>query len=309
MRSLALLSLAVLAACTPARPPSAGSPATQATSAGSTNDGAGKVTIIGDDVAAVKEYFSRWLSPGTYGPADKDTTIWIGQLPEDVPLPLPIPESARIIGSMQGPYTALEILFDIDQPFEEVREFYRKALTADGWAAPESVSPGGGFVDAPFEVDGYCLEKRDAYLTLSGRDVEGAPADVRLSVMMPAEYTPCDAQAADQPPDAYRLLPALSAPSGVEMRSGGAGSGDGYAEASAGLRTSLTPSDLLTGYNEQLAAAEWTLSSSQSAETFAWSTWTVPETDGQQWNGLLLILQTPPESGELFALLRVTEKR
>jgi len=271
MRSLALLSLAVLAACTPARPPTAGSPATQATSAGGTNDDGGKVTIIGDDVAAVKEYFSRWLSPGTYGPPDKDTTIWIGQLPEELPLPLPIPESARIIGSMQGPYTALEILFDIDQPFEEVRE--------------------------------------DAFLTLSGREVKGAPADVRLSVMMPAEYTPCDTQPAGQQPDAFRLLPALRAPSGVEMRSGGAGSGDGYAEASAGLRTSLTPSDLLTGYNEQLAAAGWTLSSSQSAETFAWSTWTVPETEGQPWNGMLLVLQTPPESGELYALLRMTEKR
>jgi hypothetical protein len=41
-----------------------------------------RVTIIGGDVDPVKEYFSRWLSPGSYGPSDKDTTIWIGQLPE-----------------------------------------------------------------------------------------------------------------------------------------------------------------------------------------------------------------------------------
>ncbi len=309
MRTLALLSLAALAACTPARASSSGSTATEASSAGDEAGDGGKVTIMGDDPAALKEYFSRWLAPGSYGPSDKDTTIWIGQLPEDSPLPLPIPESARVIGSMEGPYSALEVLFDIDQPFEEVRQFYRRALTADGWTTPESPSPDGGFVDTPFEVDSYCLQKSDAYITLSGREIEGAPAEVRLNLMIPAEYTPCDPQFGGQPLDTSRLLPALSAPPGVVTQSAGAGSSDNYAEASANLRTSVTPSDLLTGYNQQLAAAGWKFSSSETAETFAWSTWTVPEMDGQAWNGMLLILQTPPESDELYALLRVTEVR
>ena len=308
MRYLAFVTLVALAACTPARPSTTGSPATAATPAGGATESAGKVTIIGGDEAALREFLGRWLGPGTSGPPDKDTTIWIGQLPEDPPLPLPIPDSARVIGSMEGPYAALEVLLDVDQPFEEVREFYRQTLTEDDWTMPESASPGGGFVDMPFEVDSYCREKDDAYFTLSGRDIEGAPTDVRLSLMIPAEYTPCDARTASQPPDAYSLLPALSAPSGVEMRSGGGGSGNGYGESSANLRSTLSPSDLLTPYNEQLAAAGWKLSSSESAESFAWSTWTVPETDRHEWNGMLLILKTPPRSGELYALLRVTQK-
>ena len=306
MRTLTLLTLAALAACTPARLPTVSSVATEARSA-IPSEGGGKVEIIGGDEAAVREFIRRWFSPGAYGAAEMDTTIWIGQLPADPPLPVPILDGARIVGSMEGPYTALEVLFDVDRPFSEVRQFYKETLEADGWTTPQYVSAGGGFVDMPFEVDSFCLDRGDAYLTLSGREIAGGTTDVRISLTMPAEYTPCDAQAAGQPPDAYRLLPALSPPFGTDMRSAGAGSGNGYAEASAVLRSSLTPADLLEHFNDQLTAAGWESTSSESTATFAWSTWAAPETDGQAWNGMLLIISTPSESDELYALLRITE--
>ena len=308
MRYLALITLAALAACTAARPPNISPAATEAPSAAGPSEGEGKVNIIGGDEAAVREFIRRWFSPGTFGSPDQDSTIWIGQLPAEPALPLPIPEGARVIGSMQGPYTALEVLLDVDGPFSEVREFYQETLKADGWTAAESGSAGGGFVEMPLEVDSFCLDEDDAYLSLSGREIEGGTTDVRLSLTMPAEYTPCDGQSAGQPPDLYRLLPALSAPSGTEMLSAGGGSSSGYAEASADLRSSLSPAELLEHYNEQLTAAGWNSLSSESTQTFAWSSWAVPETDGQQWNGMLLILSTPPETDESYALLRITEK-
>jgi hypothetical protein len=306
MRTLALLTLAALAACTSARLPTVSSVETGAPAA-VPSEGGGKVEIIGGDEAGVREFLRRWFSPGAYGAPEIDTTIWIGQLPAEPPLPLPIPDGARIIGSMQGPYTSLEVLLDVDRTFSEVREFYQEALEADGWTTPEGASMGGGFVDVPFEVDTFCLDQGDAYLTLSGRDMEGGTTDVRISLTMPAEYTPCDAQVAGQPPDLYRLLPALTSPIGAQTQSGGAGSGDGYAEASTTLRTSLSPAEVLDHYDAQLASAGWKLTSSESTETFGWSTWTVPEAEGQAWNGMLLILRVPGEDGELYALLRLTQ--
>jgi hypothetical protein len=207
---------------------------------------------------------------------------------------------------MEGPYAALEIILEVDQTFAEVQQFFQARLQAAGWNAPQDGTPGGGFVDMPFEIDTYCLDSEDAYLILSGLETETGTSDVRLSLTMPAEYSPCSPDAG-QPPDAYRLLPALTSPAGAQIKSGGAGSGDGYAEASTTLRTSLSPAEVLDHYNAQLASAEWKLASSESAETFAWSTWTAPETEGQAWNGMLLILRAPGEDGELYALLRLTE--
>jgi hypothetical protein len=69
--------------------------------------------------------------------------IFVGRLPEDMPVEIPIPDNFAMVGSLvrsePDPHgePTVEVVLDARMPAEQVRDAYRAQMSAAGWEAPE----------------------------------------------------------------------------------------------------------------------------------------------------------------------------
>ncbi|HEY5573917.1 MAG TPA: hypothetical protein VIK64_12930 [Anaerolineales bacterium] len=316
-RSLALLLLLGLVACVQAQPTAqdAANPSdiqvsteelvvVEAAGPEIAAAGSGRVEIIGGSEAELREFVQRWFSNVYPGAPATDTMIYLGSLPQDPPLDLPMPEDARIIASITGHYIDMEVIFDTSLTSEEVKDFYRDALAAAGWEAPPEESQGGGFVPAGGQGFSLCLED-EASLYLTALDRPEAPTDVRLNLNTSTEGFECGRRGPEYYDRGGELIPSLETPAGVEMRGGGMSTGDNEADVSATLKTEMAATELADNYYPQLEAAGWQMLDNASAGGAAWSTWSIEDDRGDVWGGTFVIIETPLADDARFALFRI----
>ncbi len=268
--------------------------------------GSGKVEINGGDEAALREFIQRYLTPVYPGAPAGDTKVWIGKLPDDLPVEVPMPEGARIVASVQQPQPFTQIILDVPMTPEEITAFYAKALSGKGWQPAPQVSPGGGFVGPADVVERYCSKEGEAYVEIWSQERAGGPTDVRLNLTAPADSHMCQEQGPQSMDQGMSLIPSLKAPSGAQMTGGGAGSsGDGSAYSSTDMETSLTAEELLAHYNAQLKEAGWELVDQGLTDVVGWSTWKLKDKDGKAWGGTLMVMEKRQFSDRRFALVSV----
>ena len=266
---------------------------------------AGPVTveIIGGDEAALREFVARQV---TYPGSETDhIRVYLGSLPPELPYSLPLPEDARVIGSVQHTsYAELQVLQETSLTPDEVHSFYAQALPDAGWAVAPAPNYGGGFVSSDFGAT-YC-QGEETFLTVSAGELPDGKTDVRVFVQASQGYSPC-VPSPDYGDPLSELIPALKNPPGTRMSNGGGGGGSSDSDAynETHLEGDLSAVDAAAYYNDQLAAAGWTLVESGSADGLGWSIWTLTDADGDAWTGTLLVSDIPPGSGKLFAYVRV----
>lgn len=258
------------------------------------------VEIIGGDEESLRELLSRIVSPIT-GFDSGAATVVIGDLPEDFDLELPLPEAARIIGSVshsvqQG---SIQIFFSTSQSPEEVMEFYSSELTEPEWSEPEAMGQPSGFVGQRVEAFTRC-QGEDVYVSLYAQST-GDATDVTLYVQESPQYSPCNAPQSVSPSNAP--MPVLEAPEGVTFSgtSSGGGSNDQW-YTSTQLTTDLSPEELAALYGQQLEEQGWTQTAVVNADTASASTWTFAD-EGETWNGVLVVASG--EGDQLTALLQI----
>jgi hypothetical protein len=263
------------------------------------------VEIIGGDEEALREFVQRWLAPVYPGASGGVTRVWLGRLPESMPVEVPVPEGARIIASVQEPEGFNQIVFDVELTSGEVTEFYTQTLTAAGWQpAPQDTQ--GGFVGPGDFPSRFCRENGDGYLEVWSLDPAEGPTDVRLNLYMSAASCFYQERGPGSMDEGMSLIPSLEAPAGTQMLGGGSGSsGDGSAYISTDLESSLTAEALLEHYNAQLAAAGWKLVDQGVTPVVAWSTWKLADEDGHEWGGTLIVMEGHLRPDRRFAMLSV----
>ncbi len=265
---------------------------------------AGPVTVelIGGDEAALREFISRYI---TYPGSDAEhIRVYLGSLPPEFSYDLPLPEDARVIGSVQQTsYAQLQVIQETSLTPDEVQTFYAEALPAAGWTVADTAY-GGGFVSADYSAT-YC-QGEEIFLSVNAGVLPEGKTDVRVFVQASQGYSPCAPNAEYSDP-LSEMIPALKNPPGTRMSSsgGGGGSSDSEAYNETHLTGDISAPDAATYYNDQLSAAGWTLVESGSADGLGWSTWTFTDADGDAWAGTLLVSDIPPGSGKLFAYVRV----
>lgn len=253
------------------------------------------VQVVGGDEASLRTFIERMMGPGPY---DTDgVTIYIEELPTDLPFELPIPEGASIIGTSERS-TYADILLDTDLEPLAVRDFYREALSGENWRDVSLNMQGGGFQSGPVDAQ-FCYQDMEAQLNVFASKNASGSTDIRLYVQDEADPYLCATSGGEiRRPlinDPYRLIPPLSTPEGVTIRdtgSGGSGSrptGPTSAFQAATLETELTPQEIAEAYNTQLEGHDWTLLSAGSDEAIAWSIWTVEDEEQTTWAGTLII--------------------
>ena len=193
--------------------------------------------------------------------------LFLGKIPENLPIEIPIPEQSHVVGTLARSETQIEIVLESDLTPEEVFSFYRAQLTSLGWREPEGMWPqhGGGFLHSdfgPHMTSTFCQEPGGAGLTLNILQLESTTTKVRLNLSLDREMNPCAQQAMMRRQmhhqGMYEIIPPLVQPQGAQQRSGGGGSGSDEVYTTAMLTTNLALDALAKQYADQLSQTGWT---------------------------------------------------
>ncbi len=269
----------------------------------------GEVEVVGGEEESLREFIGRALT-SPYSGKERGMRIMIGLLPEDLPFELPIPEGSRIIGSIvRGDPAETEIVLDVPLNSEEVISFYHEALIEEGWTVPPEQAFSSGFVSAPWPSHTLCYNDDEVVLYLSAVEIPDEPTDVRINIQSPDHYSVCDPEGVYGVDDSYGLIPTLKPPPGALFLSGGSGGGQDEASITASLKTDLTAEDLANHYGVQLSEAGWTPGERGTSEQVSWSSWTIKDEDGDEWGGVLIILESPTDPEKRYAWFQIDKFR
>lgn len=219
--------------------------------------------------------------------------ILVGQLPQPLPIDLPIPEQAQILGSVVGTYDqpdSYQIFLTVPRSPQQVESYYRQQLQAAGWTVPDSgTGRTRGFV-SPLSIPDpivFCQEANRMMLTLvtqsKGENLTAANLNLTRQ-----DYSLCVRIATRFDPIEVPLPNLVSPPDARVSNIGGGGSNDSWV-SSATIETSIDRQTLLNHYKEQLEQAGWRSEGSGNSEAANWSYLTLENSQGPRWQALLSI--------------------
>ncbi len=281
-----------------------------------------------DDPERVRELAERLFASGSsaglmyaMGGASPRLTARLlpGQLPDGLPLTIPIPAGGQIVGSVErtinGQLAGADVLLEAPGTTTQLRELYENALLHQGWVAPAS-PPAGGFQQRGFQQSSPVL----SYMRCAGDDWgtalvmfgtrDAGRAEVWLSISLPAPAratdsfnpvatSPCAMMAGSgtsQGSPSFRrdLLTELRSPVGSRLQIGGGAMGPDYATTEATVETRLSAGELEAAFGRQLERHGWVKLDSGDAGSVAFSSWALPHEP--DWSGMLAIMATPTEN-------------
>lgn len=212
-----------------------------------------------------------------------------GEIPNDLPVIVPIPENAVVIGSVvysEGKYQLINIFIDIYGDKNEIADYYQNNLMKAGWNELEFAfenMPGSSYF-CRYEGKGPSL------MTTSKKFAEEKPIQVRLILDTNPRTWICDipSKGINQ---AVEVMPILPPPTGAQVKEEGVG-GDLEKQyiIETMLETKLSVSELKDHYQIQLAGAGWELNEDVGGSpSIALSTWSFTDEFGDKWSGILSV--------------------
>ncbi len=269
-----------------------------------------------DDMTALRTLAERLLGRQFLYDPDADTLrIVVGALPNDLPVPIPLPADATVIGAVTGQWTAIPsprhppqmtILFDTSLSAAQVRAFYRERLRVEGWTQPAHMGmTGPGFQFEPTGVhvrELFCRGERGPALWVNAHSKADRPTQVHLELDTNTRHSPCAARPdrVHQPPISF---PTLTFPAGsTSLRGGWGGGGWGQDEAhfDATVQTEMDLAALAAHLASQLERAGWERQGSGQDGALAWSTWSFRDEQGDPWRGVLYTLRRPDQERQFM---------
>ena len=206
------------------------------------DDGRPNSTGNGDE-PALRELAARLLAPPYPSdlPAAKSEKpeLFVGHLPDNLPVEVPIPDGATVVGSaVHKPPRGgrfVEIVLDAAPPAERFRDAYRRHLLAAGWSEEDDWPVSRGFAPRGlplffrlarrfprlrrrFRLNRqeippiFRLGARDPKLTFMAADRPGAPSDARISLLVAQREPWLHSDIA------WTIIPRLSSPPDVTGR-------------------------------------------------------------------------------------------
>lgn len=248
--------------------------------------------------------------PGDPRLGEAEPQLFVGQLPPNLSLEIPLPEGSRLLGTLIRSEDQLDIVLDCTQSPEEVLNFYKERLSSAGWQEQEAMRPHhAGFVHAGFPPFlnhiVFCLGSQDLALTVNAYARKDGRTDVRLDLNASREYSPCARQYRRPHRMLDDLVPMLAPPPGARQQGGGGGGGPDNWFSSAMLETDMDLLALAAHYAAQLEKGGWTRSAAGHDGPLAWSTWTFRDEEKEPWRGLFFILKVPGREGQYALEVRI----
>jgi hypothetical protein len=231
-----------------------------------------------------------------------------GKLPMEMPVDLPIPDGARIVGSEVQENTGIYVVLDVPMTPDLALDFYRERLASQKWTEISIPGMERGFVEHSDPGTTFCQGPKNASLAVYAHPQDNG-TDLRLSIITDPDYSPCSWDAGYND-DWLKPIPKLVAPNGTGQFNGNSMGGPvGLAEVSATLETEMNSSSLEAHYADQLTAANWTMMSEGESGPSSWSSWSFKDEDGQTWDGFLMALELPgTDEKQKFVLMQANLK-
>jgi len=239
------------------------------------------------------------------GESDQQPRLLVGQLPPNLPVELPIPDGARLLGTllMETP----TIVVDTSASPQDTFDFYRDRLAALGWDEQQSYGPmRGGFVHS--SMMDRCFgnffygDEGPGLNIMTSRAAEGRTT---IQLHYHADQMALSGGRHEQPMDRMQGLPPILPPSRSNQQTEGGGSGGDRAHATASLMTKLDLPALAHHYIEQLERAGWERRDAGVNGPVAWSAWAFAGEDSMPMRGLFVALKLPVIEDRYFLTLRV----
>jgi hypothetical protein len=230
-------------------------------------------------------------------PRIMNISLFPGELPGDLPVMVPIPEDAVVIGSSvySDKYQQIQIILDVPKDPSEISDFYKNNLEKAGWNESEGFYPEErGFTSFYMpEMTIFCRsEGKGPSLTITSyASNEDGPTDVRLNLDTNPRNPICSilSERHQGISRAEDVIPILKPPKGAQQRGGGGGGGDDQYNSEATLETELSVFELEDHYQNQLVEAGWELKENVSSSSIALSKWSFTDELGDQWSGILFV--------------------
>src|SRR5581483_193732 len=151
-------------------------------------------------------------------------------LPDGLPIELPIPLGGVLLGSLarvsDQQLASADIIVDAPGDTEQIDSFYEQNFLANGWTAPPiGLGPmRGGFMPmaGPTSSRTFCRGASGPWLSVTLRALANGKQEVRIHVDL-TSAGPCAGGGPRSIPVGMQMLPALSAPPGVPLEPGGGG--------------------------------------------------------------------------------------
>ncbi|NEQ22770.1 MAG: hypothetical protein F6K28_27040 [Microcoleus sp. SIO2G3] len=222
--------------------------------------------------------------------------VLLGQLPPQLP-ELPLPEQARIIGSVTSPNDqagSYRIFLDVPRSPQQVRAFYREQLHNAGWTENTDFFS-GGFVATetpglPYGLPSiFCKDAQYVFLSVVALpNAEATAVSVQLQSSENPRESPCNRREELISRRESIPLPELIAPPNTQVATTGGGSSNNRS-STARIESSLTNQALIAHYVSQLQQAGWRQQTIDTTDSIAWSFLTRQDDQGRTWQGFLSI--------------------
>ncbi|HEU5229103.1 MAG TPA: hypothetical protein VFU49_14905 [Ktedonobacteraceae bacterium] len=242
--------------------------------------------------------------------------LFLGKIPENLPIEIPMPERSRVLGALARSEKYIEIVLESDLKPEEIVGFYRTQLSSQGWNEPEELQPhqNGGFLHTglgPHMNITFCQASGGAGLTLSVVQLSDATANIHLNLGLGHEMNPCAQQARNRRHmqrhhRIFEMIPPLTPPQGAQQQNGGGNSGPDQVHTTATLKTNLALDVLAKHYADQLVRGGWTQTDTGASGPLVWYTWRFTNEDQEPWSGLFFVLKTPEQPDNYFLCVRAS---
>lgn len=285
------------------------------------------VTVASEDTVVIVqsggderllELATRLLTPRAFSVEDmasyQTPQLIVGGLPDGLPLDLPMPDDATLLGSMtqRSAWEGVTVVLDVSLPKESVAEFYARELGKQGFAVWERPFPS----EPPLGTAGVTLCRRDnwAEVGVFAYEAEGKPTEVQIHILTDPHSIQCAQEyPAISKPFAETLMPTLSLPVDAQtgyaaMSGNGSYLSTGKASFSTELYTALSVKDIAAHYNAQIEEAGWKLIGQDEDELVARSSWSLTDKFDGEWAGVLLVTAGPLEWSSRFVIFQIELK-
>lgn len=253
-----------------------------------------------------EELATRLLEAGYPGtPELNKVQLVVGEISENMPVDLPIPDGARVIGSEVREGIGIRIVLDVPMTPDQTLDFYRNNLDSEKWTETEyPENQMLGFI-LNYSSAIFCQGTRNPWLTVSAYPLDNV-TDLRLDIINDISYSPCSVTGGDY---SIRPIPKLLAPKGARQYNEYYAGGDGnQVEIAAILETEMNSTSLADYYADQLKAANWTQEDSGQSGPLSWSSWKVEDEDSLIWNGIMIALKLPEAANRTFVMVRASQE-
>lgn len=232
----------------------------------------------------------------------KDPALYVGRTPSGFDDGGLLPRDAEVEASLVWG-SATTVLLRSERGWQEVRAELERALEASEWTHHELFGL-TGFLPHPKILSLDFCRGEEAYLTISVDEIREDLTHVTFTLVDDGERSPCRRRMEIR---SETPLPALYAPEGAEVGSGGRSGGMGTEEIRATVTTALTPFELVSHYAAQLERQGWLPHGPADYGAVAFGSWTFEDEAGTPWHGLLLVTETAADTKTKRAELRLSK--